>query len=337
MDLHTDLDRLAARHHLGTAAQRELAQLAGLADAPADLHRRLPPGVAVLAALLGGGGLICWIAANWDLLGRTGQFTLLQLAVALPLLATLRAGPVRLPAALAGLLAVGALLAYFGQTYQTGADPWQLFALWAALALPLVLALRHDGLWTPWTALVLTAVALWLGASLGLGRAHMLTRDAVWPLTWAVIAGLTAVLQRLGLQPVGPASTRAAVGLAAIVLAVAIGVGALWALFASPVRWPFALGLLLAAGGVAWFHRAASYHLVGLCALALTLDTLMVAGLTRLLFATGLSEPILLSLGVLGLSAWLLGWTGRRVLERERRARDESAPAVADADVGDRS
>jgi hypothetical protein len=183
---------------------------------------------------------------------------------------------------------------------------------------------------------VLTAVGLWLGASLGVGRARVLTHDAVWPLAWAVIAALTLALQRLGARPARPASTRAAVGLAAIGLAVAIGVGALWALFGSPVRWPFVLGLLLAAGGVAWFHRTASYHLVGLCALALTLDTLLVAALTRVLFATGLSEPLLLSFGVLGLSAWLLGWTGRRVLERERQARDE-ADAVAAADTGDRA
>ena len=41
------------------------------------------------------------------------------------------------PMGLLAMLGMGALFAYFGQTYQTGADPWQLFALWAALSLPL--------------------------------------------------------------------------------------------------------------------------------------------------------------------------------------------------------
>ena len=41
---------------------------------------------------------------------------------------------------LLALLGIGGLFAYFGQTHQTGADPWQLFALWAALVLPLRLA-----------------------------------------------------------------------------------------------------------------------------------------------------------------------------------------------------
>ena len=69
-----------------------------------------------------------------------------------------------------GLLAwlgQGALFAYFGQTYQTGADPWQLFALWAALALPLALVVRHDAVWAPWTLTATLAVVLWVQAHSG--------------------------------------------------------------------------------------------------------------------------------------------------------------------------
>ncbi len=38
---------------------------------------------------------------------------------------------------LAIALNIGALLALVGQTYQTGADPWQLFSTWALMLVPL--------------------------------------------------------------------------------------------------------------------------------------------------------------------------------------------------------
>ena len=69
-----------------------------------------------------------------------------------------------LPATALGVLAlasVGGLLAFFGQTYQTGADTWQLFALWAALTLPLCLGLRHPLLWIVWLVVAHLAITLW--------------------------------------------------------------------------------------------------------------------------------------------------------------------------------
>src|SRR5690606_16273414 len=39
-------------------------------------------------------------------------------------------------------VAVGGLLALVGQIYQTGADPWQLFLLWAVLLLPWLVLVR---------------------------------------------------------------------------------------------------------------------------------------------------------------------------------------------------
>ena len=73
----------------------------------------------------------------------------------------------RAPLALLALLGIGGLFAYFGQTYQTGADPWQLFAWWAALALPLCLGVRSDVLWAPWAAVAVGAISLWVHAHTG--------------------------------------------------------------------------------------------------------------------------------------------------------------------------
>ena len=65
------------------------------------------------------------------------------------------------------MVLLGGLLALIGQTYQTGADTWELFALWAALSLPWVLAGRHAALWLTWALLLNVTLTLWLD----LGRA----------------------------------------------------------------------------------------------------------------------------------------------------------------------
>ena len=81
MDLRLGLYELAAEHRLDAKACEKLERLAGLHDEPAALSRWLPRGIAVLAAALGGLGIVFWIAANWDTLGRFGRFALLQAVV----------------------------------------------------------------------------------------------------------------------------------------------------------------------------------------------------------------------------------------------------------------
>jgi uncharacterized membrane protein len=49
---------------------------------------------------------------------------------------------------------IGPMLAVFGQVYQSGADAWQLFALWSALLIGSVVATRSHGLIVLWVVLV---------------------------------------------------------------------------------------------------------------------------------------------------------------------------------------
>lgn len=123
MDLRLALHELEAAHGLDDGASRRLQALAGLGDEPRALKRWLPLGLAVLAAALLGLGLIFWIAANWETLGRFGRFAVLQGAIVAMGIGALARPAWRAPLALVVLLATGALFAYFGQTYQTGADP----------------------------------------------------------------------------------------------------------------------------------------------------------------------------------------------------------------------
>ncbi len=132
--------------------------------------------------LLGAGLLasaaVCWIAANWPYATSLQKLAGTQVALGGgALLACWRLwrrpgdiGVTSLAANALGLAAVlaGALFALIGQIYQTGADPWQLFAVWTALLLPWSLALPTVFMLCLLATVLNTAVALFLTRELGL-------------------------------------------------------------------------------------------------------------------------------------------------------------------------
>lgn len=116
-------------------------------------------GIALCAA-----GAICFIAANWEHIGKFTRLYGLQALVIAAVAAAARLGLARLGGQAALWLAIallGGLLALIGQTYQTGADTWELFSLWAALALPWAFAGRHAAIWLLWIAIANIALGLW--------------------------------------------------------------------------------------------------------------------------------------------------------------------------------
>lgn len=317
MDLRLALYELAAQHRLDAGAFHRLRRLAGLEDEPPPLSRWLPRGVAILAAALGGLGVIFWIAANWESLGRLGRFALLQGVVLATCIAALRRPALRTPAALLALLAIGGLFAYFGQTYQTGADAWQLFALWALLALPLCLGVRSDALWTPWALVALSAISLWVQAHTGHRwrvepddlRAHLIG----WLAGAALIAALSPVGQRI--TGAGPLSLRTTLTLWVImVTATALG-----GLVHDEIAPHYALGLLLLVMAAAVLALPRAGEIYGLSAVALGLNTLIVAGLARVLFDKHHGDAIgpLLIIGLV--AAGLLAATVSGILRLSRR------------------
>lgn len=116
-----------------------------------------------LAVVLLGAAAICFIAANWDALDRFTRLAGLQAVLAAAAVAASRLGLERgagqAALLLAGLL-LGGLLALVGQTWQTGADTWQLFAAWAGLLLPWLLLAAHPGMSLLWATVA--NLALWL-------------------------------------------------------------------------------------------------------------------------------------------------------------------------------
>ncbi|MBM4366560.1 MAG: DUF2157 domain-containing protein [Deltaproteobacteria bacterium] len=144
-----DADEMVSRLERGPAA----AVWFRLADVALGLG-----GVGFLAS-----AVIYAVAFNWDDLGKMAHFGVVAAALALATgVAAWRWPSVGAKASLLGaFLVTGALLALFGQTYQTGVDPWQLFATWAALALPWALVARMPALWAGEVVVLNVGLGLW--------------------------------------------------------------------------------------------------------------------------------------------------------------------------------
>jgi uncharacterized membrane protein len=107
-------------------------------------------------------GVIFFFAYNWNDLSPFVKFGILESGI---LITALLAMLVKLerPAGQALLIGTsvltGVLLAVTGQVYQTGADAYQLFAVWALLVIPWVLASRSSAHWFVWLIVVNIAFA----------------------------------------------------------------------------------------------------------------------------------------------------------------------------------
>ncbi len=130
-------------------------------------------------------GVIFFFAFNWDALGKFAKFGLVQ---ALILGAIVGCYKFRLDslsgkvALLGATLLMGALLALVGQTYQTGADTFELFSTWALVILPWVVVGRFAALWLVWIGLLNLAVLLYYQALGGLFGVISGTENLLWTL-----------------------------------------------------------------------------------------------------------------------------------------------------------
>lgn len=326
MDLRLSLYELAARHGLSADGAAQLADAAGLQQPPKDLARRVAQGVAVLAAALGGFGLILWLAANWDTLGRFGRFALLEGVILVMSLGAWLRPAWRAALSLLALLATGGLFAYFGQTYQTGADPWQLFAVWAALTLPLCLGTRSDVAWTPWALVVMTAISLWVHAHTDHSWRVDRTDMGVHLTAWALALGLSAALSPSFQRWTGAGAWGWRLGLTLATLTLTLT--ALGSLFSRESSGLYVMGLLMLGGAAALLSQARFFDVFALSVAALGLNVLLVFGLGRALFS-GSSNDWLGSMFLLGIcAAGLLAGSVSIVLRCSRRhAATQGAPA----------
>lgn len=136
---------------------RRALTVAGVTPQAGDWRRfldRLLLGLGVLALTA---GVIFFFAYNWHALDRLIKFGLVDATIIAALVFVWRlgldsaSGKVSL---LAAAMLVGALFALIGQTYQTGADTFELFAAWALAILPWAIVGRFAPLWLLWLLLI---------------------------------------------------------------------------------------------------------------------------------------------------------------------------------------
>jgi uncharacterized membrane protein len=158
-----ELDAFVAHYGLAPADVAVALELASARPSTSDLARFAVRLLKLAGVLSLAAGLVFFVAANWEALAVLGRFVLVEAVLVLSVaIALWRPPPDALGryALLLAFIATGALLALFGQTYQTGADVYELFLTWALLGIFLAVAGQWSATWAAWV-LVLN-VALWL-------------------------------------------------------------------------------------------------------------------------------------------------------------------------------
>lgn len=160
------LDALARAAQLDAEQSAQLLAEAGAQPSAAEWRAALRGFARIAGVLALGFGVVFFISANWSLLSAGGRLWLLQSLFALSIATALwqpPPQPVGRAALLLAFLGTGALFALFGQTFQTGANLYELFALWTLLGLPFVVAARWAPLTAAWLAVGNIALALFCG------------------------------------------------------------------------------------------------------------------------------------------------------------------------------
>ena len=318
---HLDADKLEQALAITNSAPSAAAQL-----------RFISGVVLTFAVALLCSGVVFFFAFNWDELSRYAKFAIAQTALVLSLLPLLRfklTDSIGQAALFAASLLVGALLALVGQPYQSGADTYQLFLIWAVLITPWTLLARMPALWLLLLILLNLSLVLaldslaidsllapfshpgWLLFALNTGAAglwHLVTRRAAATplLRWSEqIISLYSLLiiTVLALDYISSWSVRDALALPT------------WAVFA-------ALWLYL--------YRIRQLNLTMLSALSMAAIVLIVTALSNALTdqmaTTGLL--LLLALSVMGLSSAAALWL-KRLNQHSKITRTQSDNGAA--------
>ncbi|HEU0120471.1 MAG TPA: DUF2157 domain-containing protein [Bryobacteraceae bacterium] len=160
-NLRDDIEGWVATGRLSPRNAVRALAIAGVAPTPVEWRKFAETLLLWAGALLLSSGVIYFFAYNWNALSRMVRFGIAEVLFAAAFLVATWLGPTR-PAGRAALLLAsllaGALFALFGQTYQTGADSYVLFATWAIVLLPWAAVARFEWLWLLCLALVNTAI-----------------------------------------------------------------------------------------------------------------------------------------------------------------------------------
>jgi len=171
------LRHLANIWQLSHTTRRRAFALAGLNPTEKQWRSSLDRFLLLTGTALSVCGVVLFFAWNWAELHHFAKFALLQGTLIACVFLTWHRGldnRVGQAALFAAAVLTGALLAVYGQTYQTGADPYGLFLGWLTLVLGWALVGRQAGLWLLILVLAnLTLILFWeqvLHPDRGLGQ-----------------------------------------------------------------------------------------------------------------------------------------------------------------------
>jgi len=190
------LRRLAHDGHLSANALDRALALAGHTPTLPDWRRFVDVLLLLLGVALSLSGVFFFFAYNWADMPRLAKFSLIEGAMVLAVaLAAYRglgslAGRVAL---LAAAVLVGVLQAVFGQIYQTGADSYLLFLIWALLIAGWVAIGGYAPLWLLLLVLLNLSLSFYwiqvLGAADTALFLALAALNALWLLAWEFAQG----------------------------------------------------------------------------------------------------------------------------------------------------
>lgn len=226
------LDALVAHYGLARSAQvGAVLDVARAKPSVAETRQFARRVLHVAGALSIAAGIVFFVAANWQALHVLGRLALIEASIVVAIGVALWRPPPERWGKVATLLAFiggGALLAAFGQTYQTGADVYELFLAWTALGLLLAVAGGWSVTWAAWVVVLNTFLALYFGFHPGEGAIGLLFagmqghRVASLLMPALVNIGIWLVLRRTGERVAGDATP---LWLQRLVLTCAVGFG----------------------------------------------------------------------------------------------------------------
>jgi uncharacterized membrane protein len=179
----SELDHLAQFYSLDAQQVESMLDIAGARPSRAEGRHFLASCLRIAGVLSLAAGLVFFVAANWGEIAVFGRFALIELVlIACAVAACLKPPPAFLGrgALFLAFIATGALLALFGQTYQTGADVYELFLTWTLLGLPLVVLARWSVSSAAWVMVLNTALLLYCGWQPGGGLLWAMLGSSRW-------------------------------------------------------------------------------------------------------------------------------------------------------------
>ncbi len=160
------LQILAMTGRLDATAFQRAMQIAGHIPAPHTWHRFIDAMLTYLGMTLVVVGIVFFFAYNWTEMHRFTKFGLIAAAIVSSISITALKGLDTLTgkaSLFAAAVLTGVLLAVYGQAYQTGADAYDLFLVWAVLIAGWVFIGRLTALWMLWLILINLALILHWG------------------------------------------------------------------------------------------------------------------------------------------------------------------------------